>query len=48
MQYRSYIIDRYWDLPDVVVFMHGGRYEWHNDNPLYGTFTYPLPSGSLS
>lgn len=31
-----YLIDRYWSLPDVIVFMHGGRYQWHNDNPLYG------------
>lgn len=34
----SYIIDRYDSLPDVVVFMHGGRYQWHNDNPLYGMY----------
>lgn len=32
-----YLIDRYWSLPDVVVLMHGGRYQWHNDNPLYGS-----------
>ena len=30
-----YIIDRYWSLPDVSVFLHGGRYQWHVDNPLY-------------
>jgi hypothetical protein len=37
----SYIIDRYETLPDVTVFMHGGRYQWHNDNPLYGMCRYP-------
>jgi hypothetical protein len=31
----SYIIDRYWSLPEVSVFLHGGRYQWHVDNPLY-------------
>lgn len=36
----SYIIDRYDTLPDVIVFMHGGRYQWHNDNPLYGMHQY--------
>ncbi|KAJ5182437.1 Protein of unknown function DUF3431 [Penicillium capsulatum] len=35
MVYLTYIIDRYWTLPDIVVFLHGGRYQWHNDNPLY-------------
>ncbi|KAJ5765202.1 hypothetical protein N7520_004761, partial [Penicillium odoratum] len=35
MVYLTYIIDRYDTLPDVSVFMHGGRYQWHNDNPLY-------------
>lgn len=32
---HSYIIDRYWSLPEVSVFLHGGRYQWHVDNPLY-------------
>ncbi|KAJ5907211.1 uncharacterized protein N7473_004127 [Penicillium subrubescens] len=35
MVFLTYIIDRYDTLPDVIVFMHGGRYQWHNDNPLY-------------
>ncbi|KAJ6007379.1 Protein of unknown function DUF3431 [Penicillium herquei] len=35
MVYLTYLIDRYDSLPDVMVFMHGGRYQWHNDNPLY-------------
>jgi hypothetical protein len=30
-----YLIDRYDSLPDVALFLHGGRYQWHNDNPLY-------------
>jgi hypothetical protein len=32
-----YIIDHYDKLPDVVVFMHSERYQWHNDDPIYGT-----------
>ncbi|KAJ5948014.1 hypothetical protein N7466_001029 [Penicillium verhagenii] len=35
MVYLTYIIDRYNTLPDVTLFVHGGRYQWHNDNPLY-------------
>ncbi|KAJ5586670.1 uncharacterized protein N7459_002435 [Penicillium hispanicum] len=35
MVYLTYLIDRYSTLPDVSVFMHHGRYQWHNDNPLY-------------
>jgi hypothetical protein len=35
MVYLTYLIDRYDSLPDVTVFMHGARYQWHNDNPLY-------------
>jgi hypothetical protein len=32
---HSYIVDRYWSLPDVSIFLHGGRYQWHVDNPMY-------------
>lgn len=35
MTYLTYIIDHYDSLPNVVIFMHGGRYRWHNDDPLY-------------
>ncbi|KAJ5795309.1 hypothetical protein N7457_001908 [Penicillium paradoxum] len=35
MVYLTYIIDRYWSLPEVLVFLHEGRYQWHVDNPLY-------------
>ncbi|KAJ5177271.1 Protein of unknown function DUF3431 [Penicillium canariense] len=35
MVFLTYIIDRYETLPSIVAFMHGGRYQWHNDNPLY-------------
>lgn len=35
MVYLTYLIDRYDSLPDVAVFLHGARYQWHNDNPLY-------------
>lgn len=31
-----YIIDNYHKLPDVVIFIHGRRYQWHNEDPLYG------------
>ncbi|KXJ97034.1 hypothetical protein Micbo1qcDRAFT_191624 [Microdochium bolleyi] len=33
--YLTYIIDHYDELPDVVVFLHGRRYQWHNEDPLY-------------
>ncbi|CAG8957474.1 hypothetical protein HYFRA_00011455 [Hymenoscyphus fraxineus] len=35
MVYLSYMIDYYDTLPDVMVFMHSQRYQWHNDDPLY-------------
>lgn len=35
MAYLTYIIDHYDSLPDIVIFMHGGRYRWHNGDPLY-------------
>ena len=31
-----YIIDHYHQFPDIMVFMHSLRYQWHNDEPLYG------------
>ncbi|KAH9884855.1 hypothetical protein F4778DRAFT_522544 [Xylariomycetidae sp. FL2044] len=33
MVYLSYLIDFYDALPDVVVFLHARRFQWHNDNP---------------
>ncbi|PGH06235.1 hypothetical protein AJ80_08204 [Polytolypa hystricis UAMH7299] len=35
MVYLTYIIDHYDSLPDVIVFIHSQRYQWHNDDPLY-------------
>ncbi|KAF2493338.1 hypothetical protein BU16DRAFT_489848 [Lophium mytilinum] len=35
MAYLTYIIDRYDDLPDVVIFIHSLRYQWHNEDPMY-------------
>lgn len=35
MAYLTYIIDHYDSLPDIVILMHGGRYRWHNGDPLY-------------
>ncbi|KAK2746789.1 hypothetical protein FQN57_002831 [Myotisia sp. PD_48] len=35
MAYLTYIIDRYESLPDYSVFIHGLRYQWHNDDPIY-------------
>ena len=32
----SYIIDNYDMLPNVMVFIHSLRYQWHNDDPIYG------------
>ncbi|CAG8287734.1 unnamed protein product [Penicillium salamii] len=56
MVYLTYIIDRYWSLPDVSIFLHGGRYQWHVDNPLYDSVIsiqdlqsdYVLESGYVS
>ena len=31
-----YIIDRYYTFPDVAVFIHSLRYQWHNEDPMYG------------
>ena len=35
MVYLTYIIDHYNHLPDIMVFIHSQRYQWHNDDPLY-------------
>jgi len=35
MVYLTYLIDRYDSLPDIIVMLHGNRYQWHADNPLY-------------
>ncbi|KAL1862878.1 hypothetical protein VTK73DRAFT_6588 [Phialemonium thermophilum] len=35
MVFLTYLIDYYDRLPDVAVFMHAGRYQWHNDDPNY-------------
>ncbi|KMP05232.1 hypothetical protein CIRG_04913 [Coccidioides immitis RMSCC 2394] len=35
MVYLTYIIDHYNHLPDYMVFIHGLRYQWHNDDPIY-------------
>ncbi|THW03523.1 hypothetical protein D6D26_03421 [Aureobasidium pullulans] len=35
MTYLTYIIDNYSSLPDIVIFLHAERYQWHNDDPLY-------------
>ncbi len=32
---QRYIIDHYHDLPDIMVFMHALRYQWHNEDPMY-------------
>lgn len=31
-----HIINNYDNLPDILVFIHSLRYQWHNDDPLYG------------
>ncbi|MCJ1245763.1 hypothetical protein MMC30_002967 [Trapelia coarctata] len=35
MVYLSFIIDNYDNLPNVTLFLHSARYQWHNDDPLY-------------
>ncbi|TVY23461.1 hypothetical protein LHYA1_G008385 [Lachnellula hyalina] len=35
MTYLTYMIDSYDNFPDLILFMHNGRYQWHNDDPLY-------------
>ena len=30
-----YIIDNYDNLPDMMLFIHSQRYQWHNDDPYY-------------
>ncbi|OJD11524.1 hypothetical protein AJ78_07723 [Emergomyces pasteurianus Ep9510] len=35
MVYLTYIIDHYDQLPDIMIFMHSSRYQWHNDDPIY-------------
>ncbi|MCJ1321528.1 hypothetical protein MMC15_006873, partial [Xylographa vitiligo] len=35
MVYLSFIIDNYDRLPDVTLFLHSARYQWHNDDPEY-------------
>ncbi|KAJ4305821.1 hypothetical protein N0V90_001353 [Kalmusia sp. IMI 367209] len=35
MVYLSYIIDKYDNLPDNVLFIHPNRYQWHNDDADY-------------
>ncbi|KAJ5831759.1 hypothetical protein N7474_000070 [Penicillium riverlandense] len=35
MVYLTYIIDHYDTLPDVMLFIHSQRFQWHNDDPYY-------------
>lgn len=35
MVYLTYIIDRYDSLPGNIIFHHGGRFQWHTDDPHY-------------
>ncbi|KAK5723542.1 hypothetical protein LTR15_005240 [Elasticomyces elasticus] len=36
--YLTYIIHHYYDLPEYMVFIHGKRYQIHNDDPMLDTF----------
>lgn len=49
MAYLTYIIDNYHNLPDYIVFMHALRYQWHNEDPMYGesTTSTTTPSSRL-
>lgn len=33
--YLTFIIDYYDSLPNYTVFLHGRRYQWHTDDPMY-------------
>jgi len=33
--YLTYLIDNYNNLPDIMVFIHALRYQWHNEDPMY-------------
>lgn len=33
--FPRYIIDRYENLPEFVIFLHSERWQWHNDDPDY-------------
>ncbi|KAF2477122.1 uncharacterized protein BDR25DRAFT_309419 [Lindgomyces ingoldianus] len=35
MPFLTYIIDRYDSLPNVSIFIHSLRYQWHNEDPMY-------------
>ncbi|KAH7136137.1 hypothetical protein B0J11DRAFT_576681 [Dendryphion nanum] len=35
MPFLTYIIDRYDTLPNVSIFIHSLRYQWHNEDPMY-------------
>ena len=36
MAYLTFLIDNYHDLPEFMVFLHSLRYQWHNEDPMYG------------
>ncbi|KAI0836197.1 hypothetical protein F5Y06DRAFT_274441 [Hypoxylon sp. FL0890] len=38
MVYLTYIIDHYDNLPDIAIFAHASRFQWHNDDPDYDIF----------
>lgn len=48
MVYLTYMIEAYNNLPDIVVFMHSQRYQWHNDDPLYGQYLPSRPKENLT
>ena len=33
--YLTHIINNYDHLPEILIFLHGRRYQWHNEDPLY-------------
>ncbi|KAJ5586661.1 uncharacterized protein N7459_002426 [Penicillium hispanicum] len=35
MVYLTYIIDHYENLPEIMLFIHSQRFQWHNDDPYY-------------
>lgn len=33
--FLTYVVDNYDNLPDIMLFHHAGRYQWHNEDPMF-------------
>jgi hypothetical protein len=43
----SHIINEYDNLTQRLIFIHADRYQWHNDDPRYGTAPECIPGSGL-